>query len=68
MPEIPAGHVVTHLVDGIEGRLGGALVAVNGCLPTGWPPADPTDDDGEYANVLFVRGNEVGVLDIDHSC
>ncbi|WP_328885309.1 hypothetical protein [Streptomyces sp. NBC_00316] len=74
MPEIPAGHVVTHLVDDlvdvIEGRLGGALVAVNGYLPTGWPPADPTDedDDGEYTYVLFVRGNEVGVLDIDRAC
>ncbi|MFF0450737.1 hypothetical protein ACFYT4_30855 [Streptomyces sp. NPDC004609] len=74
MPEIPVGHVVTHLVDDlvdvIEGRLGGALVAVNGYLPTGWPPADPTDedDDCEYTYVLFVRGNEVGVLDIDRSC
>ncbi|WP_406409523.1 hypothetical protein [Streptomyces sp. NBC_01643] len=74
MPEIPAGHVVTHLVDDlvnvIEGRMGGALVAVNGYLPTGWPPADPTDeddDDGEYTYVLFVLGNEVGVLDIDRS-
>ncbi|MFE2022413.1 hypothetical protein ACFW9O_30700 [Streptomyces sp. NPDC059499] len=74
MPEVPAGHVVNHLVDDlvdvIEGRLGGALVAVNGYLPTGWPPADPTgeDDDGEYTYVLFVRGDEVGVLDIDRSC
>ncbi|MFD9502500.1 hypothetical protein [Streptomyces sp. NPDC060035] len=74
MPEIPVGHVVSHLVDDladvIEGRLGGALVAVNGYLPTGWPPADPTDedDDGEHTYVLFVRGNEVGVLDIDRSC
>ncbi|MET7365626.1 hypothetical protein ABZS61_07295 [Streptomyces sp. NPDC005566] len=74
MPEIPAGHIVTHLVDDlvdvIEGRLDGALVAVNGYVPTGWPPAEPTDedDDAEYTYVLFARGNEVGVLDIDRSC
>lgn len=75
MPEIPAGHVVPHLVDDlvdvIEGRMGGALVAVNGYLPTAWPPADPTgdeEDDVEYAYVLFVRGHEAAVLDIDRSC
>lgn len=74
MPEIPAGHVVTHLVDDlvdvIESRLGGAHVVVNGYLPTGWPPEDPTDeeDDGGYTYVLFIHGNEVGVLDIDRGC
>ncbi|MDX3771250.1 MULTISPECIES: hypothetical protein [unclassified Streptomyces] len=74
MPEVPASHVVTHLVDDlvdvIEGRMGGALVAVNGYLPTEWPPTDPTDEDedGEYTYVLFVCGNDVGVLDIDRSC
>ncbi|MEU8119022.1 hypothetical protein AB0C21_09970 [Spirillospora sp. NPDC049024] len=75
LPEIPADHLVPHLVDDlvdvIERRLGGALVAVNGYLPTEWPPPDPAEeDDGEdeYAYVLFVRGDEVGVLDIDQSC
>jgi len=74
MPEIPVGHVITHLVDDlvdvIENRLSGALVAVNGYLPAEWPPLDPADDGGqyEYTYVLFVRGNEVGVLDIDQSC
>ncbi|WP_246039500.1 hypothetical protein [Glycomyces buryatensis] len=73
MPEIPAGHVVTHLVDDlvdvIEDRLGDALVAVKGYLPTRWPPTEPVDDygDDEYVYVLFVRGSEVGVLDIDGS-
>ncbi|WP_141579741.1 hypothetical protein [Actinomadura sp. WMMA1423] len=73
MPEIPSDHLVPHLVDDlvdvIEQRLDGALVTVNGYLPTEWPPTDPTEDDEtEYTYVLFVRGNEVGVLDIDHSC
>lgn len=72
MPEIPAGHVVTHLVDDlvdvIEDRLGGALVAVKGYLPIAWPPDEAEDEFEEYTHVLFVRGNEVGVLEIDCSC
>lgn len=74
MPEVPVGHVITHLVDDlvdvIEDRLGDALVAVKGYLPTRWPPTEPVDDfgDDEYVYVLFVRGSEVGVLDIDESC
>jgi len=73
-PEIPAGHIITHLVDDlvdvIEDRLGGALVAAHGFLPTAWPPPDQADGDGddECIYVLFVRGNEVGILEIDGSC
>ncbi|SDK51918.1 hypothetical protein SAMN05216298_0377 [Glycomyces sambucus] len=71
MPETPPGHIVTHavddLVDLIEARLGGALVAVDGFLPDEWPPQDMEEGE-EEVHVLFVRGDEVGVLDLDFTC